>query len=65
MFACGCNTYGQCTVGLVGDMSSEEEMQIDEKGVVKAVRVPSKVKHLPPVADIHCGWSHVITITRG
>ena len=29
------------------------------------VYLPMKVEGLPPVAEVHCGWSHTLTITAG
>ena len=29
------------------------------------VYLPVKVEGLPPVAEVHCGWSHTLTITTG
>lgn len=50
VYACGDREYGQCGIddGNSGDL----------------ILVPTKIMELPPIHDIHCGFTHNLCITR-
>ncbi|XP_019850124.1 PREDICTED: secretion-regulating guanine nucleotide exchange factor-like [Amphimedon queenslandica] len=56
VYCFGDNRHGQCGApppnNAVGDAS-------------KLVLLPNKVDRLPPVSEIHCGWSHCLAVTKG
>lgn len=64
LYICGCNAYGQCGLDK-DDGVTNDNVQVNKVGVVTSVHVPIKVKLLPPVMEISCGWSHLIAITTG
>ena len=65
LYLFGCNVWGQCAVNSSDDVIgvTPGDIQTSEVGVVTAVHVPIKVKSLPPVEDVSCGWSHTIVVT--
>lgn len=50
----GDNRHGQCGAPPPNDAMSDAS---------KLVLLPNKVDRLPPVSEIHCGWSHCLAIT--
>ena len=64
-FAWGLNHHGQCGVGpLLVSMESSESFKLSNDWIMN-VYLPVKVEGLPCVAEVHCGWSHTLTITAG
>ena len=65
IFAWGLNHHGQCGVGpLLVSTESSESFKLSTDWIMN-VYLPVKVEGLPCVAEVHCGWSHTLTITAG
>ena len=65
IFAWGLNHHGQCGVGpLLVSTESSERFKLSNDWIMN-VYLPVKVEGLPCIAEVHCGWSHTLTITAG
>ena len=67
LFVWGLNQHGQCGTGtLVNSSLSSDVFKLSpSKDWVLNVYIPLKVEGLPPVTEVHCGWSHTIAVTAG
>ena len=67
IFAWGLNHHGQCGVGppLSSTKSSKSFKLSPSSDWIMNTYLPVKVEGLPPMAEVHCGWSHTLTITAG
>ena len=61
----GLNQHGQCGVGfLTEELRVEAEcFKLGETQWVCNVCRPVRVKGLPPIAQVDCGWSHVLAVS--
>ena len=67
VYAWGLNQHGQCGVGHPAQSSlGDENLRLSSSNDwILNVYVPLKVEGLPPVAEIHCGWSHTVAVIAG
>ena len=67
VYAWGLNQHGQCGVGQPDKFSlRNEDLKLSPSNEwILNVYVPLRVKGLPPVYEVHCGWSHTIAMTTG
>ena len=74
MMAWGLNSHGQCGVGVQSAERSEEHdtacpyplpssIKLAESGWVKTVCLPRSVCGLPPISEVHSGWSHSLAVS--
>ena len=54
VYCFGDNRHGQCGAPPPNNAAGDAS---------KLVLLPNKVDRLPPVYEIHCGWSHCLAIT--
>ena len=61
----GLNQHGQCGVGILTEelRAEAEHFKLSETRWVSNVCRPLIVKGLPPIAQVSCGWSHVLAVS--
>ena len=69
VFAWGLNQHGQCGIGpMMASACSSDSKSFKlspSNGWILNVYLPVKVEGLPPVVEVHCGWSHTLAISAG
>ena len=59
----GLNQYGQCAVGEMTGHISPEQVKVSETNQVLNIYEPLVVQGLPPLSEVHCGWSNTLVIS--
>ena len=59
----GLNQHGQCAVREPSASISPDKVRVSETNQVLNVFEPLAVQGLPPLSEVHCGWSNTLAIT--
>ena len=69
VFAWGLNQHGQCGVGEFvksPHIKKKENFKLlPPNDWIVNVYCPLRVEGIPPVTEVHCGWSHTVAVTAG
>ena len=63
----GLNQHGQCCIGEKAESFCltipVDQVNLTDTNWISNVYLPCDVVGLPPVSDVHCGWSHTVVIS--